>query len=128
MVHPFEDFRHFLLAVMLGVLERSKQRTTPSGQYQFAVARGDVRRIGNERAIRLNGLPANYREAIVERVNQTLDELDAAQCTALMALAGYYASAVYTAQLIALDTGARLRVTPQAHGCDGFFAAILEKR
>ncbi|HXU50400.1 MAG TPA: SAM-dependent methyltransferase, partial [Casimicrobiaceae bacterium] len=29
---------------------------------------------------------------------------------------------------IALDTGPRLRVTPQTHGCDGFFAAILEKR
>jgi 16S rRNA (cytosine967-C5)-methyltransferase len=29
---------------------------------------------------------------------------------------------------IALDTGARLRVTPHEHGCDGFFAAILEKR
>jgi 16S rRNA (cytosine967-C5)-methyltransferase len=29
---------------------------------------------------------------------------------------------------IPLDTGARLRVTPQAHGCDGFFATILEKR
>jgi 16S rRNA (cytosine967-C5)-methyltransferase len=29
---------------------------------------------------------------------------------------------------VALDTGTRLRVTPQAHGCDGFFAAILEKR
>jgi 16S rRNA (cytosine967-C5)-methyltransferase len=29
---------------------------------------------------------------------------------------------------IALDTGTRLRVTPQAQGCDGFFAAILERR
>ncbi|SBV36776.1 conserved hypothetical protein [uncultured Stenotrophomonas sp.] len=102
-----DDFRHYLLAIMLGILERSKQRVVPAGQYQFAVARGDVRRIGNERAIRLNGLPANYRDQIVDRVNQALDELDANQCCALAALADYYASAVYTAQLIELDTGAQ---------------------
>lgn len=102
-----DDFRHYLLAIMLGILERNKQRVVPAGQYQFAVARGDVRRIGNERAIRLNGLPANYRDQIVDRVNQALDELDAGQCCALAALADYYASAVYTAQLIELDTGAQ---------------------
>jgi 16S rRNA (cytosine967-C5)-methyltransferase len=28
---------------------------------------------------------------------------------------------------IALDTGPRLRVLPHTHGCDGFFAAILER-
>ena len=28
---------------------------------------------------------------------------------------------------IRLDTGERLRVTPSRHGCDGFFAAILER-
>ncbi|MEO6749908.1 MAG: RsmB/NOP family class I SAM-dependent RNA methyltransferase [Casimicrobiaceae bacterium] len=28
---------------------------------------------------------------------------------------------------IGLDTGARLRLTPQQHGCDGFFGAILER-
>ncbi|MEO8848004.1 MAG: RsmB/NOP family class I SAM-dependent RNA methyltransferase [Casimicrobiaceae bacterium] len=28
---------------------------------------------------------------------------------------------------IALDTGPRLRVSPQQHGCDGFFGAILER-
>ncbi|MEP7063922.1 MAG: RsmB/NOP family class I SAM-dependent RNA methyltransferase [Betaproteobacteria bacterium] len=28
---------------------------------------------------------------------------------------------------IELDTGARLRLTPQQHGCDGFFGAILER-
>ena len=28
---------------------------------------------------------------------------------------------------IALDTGARLRLTPQQHDCDGFFGAILER-
>jgi 16S rRNA (cytosine967-C5)-methyltransferase len=28
---------------------------------------------------------------------------------------------------IALDTGAMLRLTPHRHGCDGFFAAVLER-
>ena len=29
---------------------------------------------------------------------------------------------------IALDTGPTLRLHPHRHGCDGFFAAILERR
>jgi 16S rRNA (cytosine967-C5)-methyltransferase len=28
---------------------------------------------------------------------------------------------------VALDTGPRLRLTPHVHGCDGFFAAVLER-
>ena len=102
-----EDFKQFLLAVMLGVLTRSNQRIVPPGQYQFAVARGDLRRIGNERAIRQNGLPANYREAIVARVQERLAELDGPQTVALAALAGYYETAVYTPKLVDNATGAQ---------------------
>jgi 16S rRNA (cytosine967-C5)-methyltransferase len=29
---------------------------------------------------------------------------------------------------VALDTGARLRLRTDVHGCDGFFAAVLERR
>ena len=28
---------------------------------------------------------------------------------------------------VPLDTGARLRLRPDVHGCDGFFAAVLER-
>jgi len=28
---------------------------------------------------------------------------------------------------MALDTGPRLRLLPHLHGCDGFFAAVLER-
>jgi 16S rRNA (cytosine967-C5)-methyltransferase len=28
---------------------------------------------------------------------------------------------------VALDTGARLRLMPHVHRCDGFFAAVLER-
>lgn len=103
-----EDFKQFLYAVMLGVLTRSTQRIVPPGQYQFAVARGDTRRIGNERAIRQNGLPAAYREAIVGRVQEQLSTLDAPQIAALAALCEYYESAVYTPTLVADSSGAEL--------------------
>lgn len=100
-----EDFKQFLLAVMLGVLTRSAQRIVPPGQYQFAVARGDLRRIGNERAIRQNGLPPAYREAIVARVQEHLAEADAMLIAALATLCDYTESAVYTPRLVADATG-----------------------
>ena len=101
-----EDFKQFLLAVMLGVLTRSTQRVVPPGQYQFAVARGDVRRIGNERAIRLNGLPLAYREAIVGRVQDQLMQASPQQLAALSALCDYYETAVYTPKLVSDSNGA----------------------
>ncbi|HCE29927.1 MAG TPA: hypothetical protein DET46_15615 [Comamonadaceae bacterium] len=101
-----EDFKYFLMAVMTGVLTRSTQRSVPPGQYQFAVARGDVRRIGNERAIRQNGLPMAYREAIVDRVQEHIAEAGTLQLAALVALSEYYETAVYTAKLVSDATGA----------------------
>lgn len=101
-----EDFKQYLLAIMLGVLTRSAQRVTPPGQYQFAVAPGDLRRIGNERAIRQNGLPATFRGAIVTRVQEALADLDGLQTSALAALCRYYETAVYTPKLVADSTGA----------------------
>jgi hypothetical protein len=102
-----EDFKYFLLAVMTGVLTRSTQRIIPLGQYQFAVARGDIRRIGNERAIRQNGLPMAYREAIVNRLQELIAELGPLQLAALSALSDYYESAVYTPKLVSDATGAQ---------------------
>ena len=101
-----EDFKQYILAIMLGMLTRATQRVMPPGQYQFAVARGDVRRIGNERAIRQNGLPVTYRGAIVSRVQEMLADLDALQTSALGALCAYYETAVYTPKLVSDSTGA----------------------
>ena len=42
--------------------------------------------------------------------------------------AGKDAAAELTKAGIELDTGASLRLLPHRHGCDGFFAAILERR
>ncbi len=102
-----EDFKQYLLAVMTAVLTRTSQRVVPLGQYQFAVARGDVRRIGNERAIRLNGLPATYREAIISRTQDLLGSFDAAQLIALYVLCEEYEKSVYTPILVEDETGAQ---------------------
>lgn len=104
--HLAEDFKQFLLAVMLGILIRSPRRVVPPGQYQFAVARGDVRRIGNERAIRQNGLPAAYREAIVTRVQDQLSGFDTLQYAAIAALCERYEKEVYMPRLVSDHTGA----------------------
>lgn len=102
-----EDFKYFLLAVMTGVLTRfTERRVVPAGQYLFAVALGDVRRIGNERAFRQNGLPMEYRAQMVGRVQELVDNLGPLQLAALSALSGYYESAVYTPKLVSDATGA----------------------
>lgn len=100
-----EDFKFFLMAVMTNILSRSTVKVIPAGQYQFAVARGDTRRIGNERAMRQNGLPLAYREAIINRVKDLLDDADAHCLAVLSALASYYESQVYTPKLVADATG-----------------------
>ena len=103
-----EDFKQFLYAVMLGILTRSTQRIVPAGQYQFAVARGDTRRIGNERSFRQNGLPLAYREAIIERIQERLAEFEGSQMAVLAALCEYYESAVYTPILMSDSSGTEL--------------------
>lgn len=102
-----EDFRTYLLGVMLRVLTREPgQRVKPPGQYQFAVAKGDVRRMGNERAFRLNGLPANYRNQITDAVLNRVDALTPLQLIYLAVLADWYKSQVYKPRLVAGETGA----------------------
>ena len=123
-----EDFKQFLYAVMLGVLTRSSQRVVPPGQYQFAVARGDVRRIGNERAVRQNGLPPAYREAIVERVQDRIAEMGPWQTAALAALCEYYESAVYTSKLVADGNGAEQERKGFASAIAAEAAAELNER
>ncbi|MEG2568325.1 MAG: hypothetical protein RSA84_19155, partial [Acinetobacter sp.] len=80
-----DDFKCYLKAAMLGVLRRcDAPGLIPAGQYEFAVARGDVRRLGNERGFRLNGLPQTYRDNIYEQVQQKFNTLSAANLTMLI--------------------------------------------
>jgi len=55
-------------------------------------------------------------EAIVDAFQRGAPEFKALSCAALLA-----------AQKIPLDTGERLRLWPQVHGTDGFFAAAFER-
>jgi len=103
-----EDFGEFLQAVMLGVLTRHTGRVVPPGQYQFAVEPGDLRRIGNERAIRQNGMPASYEKNIALRIEEKLTALDAVQTAAMAALAKYYERTVYAPKLVAQADGSQL--------------------
>ena len=112
-----DDFKGYLLAVMLGVLTRSPQRVVPPGQYQFSVGRGEFLKMGNERAFRLNGLPVTYRAQIIDQAEERLDALDRTQLAALSALAGYYETVVYAPRLVPDETGAE---TPRK----GFASAI----
>ncbi|CAM3777972.1 tubulin-like doman-containing protein [Parendozoicomonas haliclonae] len=116
-----EDFRHFLLATMMGVLKRdTNQSIRPSGQYQFSVGRGDVRRMGNERAFRLNGLPKAYQQKIIDTVCNKLEDLDGWQLMAMAALADSLARDTYTPQLVPDEKGAEVAV-------QGFASAIAGK-
>ena len=103
-----EHFGLFLKAIMLGVLTRHTGRIVPLGQYLFAMGRGDVRRIGNERSIRQSGLHHVFQGLIESRVAERLAEFDAVQTVAMAALASYYASDVYTPRLLSMTGGAQL--------------------
>ena len=100
-----DDFKTYLLAVMLGVLTRSVQRTPPAGQYQLLVRRGESLKMGNERAFRQNGLPVAYRDQIVAQVNDRLDALGATGMGLIATLAGFYENRVYAARLVPDETG-----------------------
>lgn len=104
-----DDFKCYLKAAMLGVLKRcDAPGLIPVGQYEFAVARGDVRRLGNERGFRLNGLPQTYRDNIYEQVQQKFNALSSANLTLLIALVDYYEKEVYTPRLVQNETGAQV--------------------
>ena len=116
-----DDFSEYLLGVMLGVVTRDPSaETVPPGQYLFAVGRGDIRRIGNERAFRLNGLPETYRTQILSEIADRRNALDSGQLRALAVLADSYALDVYAPRLIADETGTERPVK-------GFAAAIAEE-
>ena len=103
-----EEFSLFLKGIMLGVLTRHSGRVVPPGQYLISMGRGDLRRIGNERAIRQGSLPPVFRDLIDERVSELLAQGDEVQTVAMAALASYYATDVYTTQLVALEGGAEI--------------------
>ncbi|MBS7349401.1 MAG: DUF4339 domain-containing protein [Comamonas sp.] len=115
-----DDFKIYLQAVMLGIVERMKGRSSPPGQYRFEVAAGEWMRIGNERLMRINGLPIIYRQAIQDQVQERISQASKEELLALYALASYYETRVYTPKKIQ-----NARAYEEKH--QGFASAIAEE-
>jgi hypothetical protein len=109
-----DDFETWLPAIALGLLKRKVELTDrearfqPQGQYVFEVEPGEWRQMGNEFAIRANGLPLHYREQIILAVQQRLAQLDANQFLLLAALMRHYQQRVYQPRLDVDETGAQI--------------------
>ncbi len=97
-----EDFKIFLLAVTLGVLKRT-EKGLDAGLYSVT-KRGRTQSIGDEKKLRLVGIPDAYRPIINEQVNADLDRLLMPEQLAMfVALLDYYAASVYPIATIRND-------------------------
>jgi hypothetical protein len=111
-----DDYEWFMQAIALGVIRRKSDLADreatfqPRGQYLFEVepGSGEWLQIGNEFAIRSNGLPRGYREQIVAAVRQRLAELGPHRLALLAALMRHYQQRVYEPKLEVDETGAQL--------------------
>jgi hypothetical protein len=111
-----DDYEWFLQAVALGVLRRKldagdrEAAFQPRGQYLFEVepGSGEWLQIGNEYAIRSNGLPSYYREQVIAAVRRRLAAMGPHQLALLAALMRHYQLRVYEPKLEVDETGAQL--------------------
>ncbi|MFL6710769.1 MAG: tubulin-like doman-containing protein, partial [Massilia sp.] len=111
-----DDYEWFLQAIVLGVIRRKadlgdrEAAFQPRGQYLFEVepGSGEWLQIGNEYAIRSNGLPPYYREQVIAAVQKRLAGLGRNQLALLAALMRHYQQRVYEPKLEVDETGAQL--------------------
>jgi hypothetical protein len=111
-----DDYEWFLQAIALGVIRRKadlgdrEASFQPRGQYLFEVepGSGEWLQIGNEFAIRSNGLPAYYREQVIGAVRNRLAAVGPHQLVLLAALMRHYQLRVYEPRLEVDETGAQL--------------------
>jgi hypothetical protein len=111
-----DDYEWFLQANALGVIKRKPDLAEreasfqPRGQYLFEVepGSGEWLQIGNEFAIRSNGLPAYYREQVISAVQQKLATVGPNQLALLAVLMRHYQQRVYEPKLEVDETGAQL--------------------
>jgi hypothetical protein len=111
-----DDYEWFLQANALGIVRRKADLSDrealfqPRGQYLFEVERGSGEwlQIGNEFAIRSNGLPAYYREQVIAAVQSRLAGMGANQLLLLATLMRHYQQRVYEPKLEVDETGAQL--------------------
>jgi hypothetical protein len=111
-----DDYEWFLQAIALGVIRRKvdagdrEAAFQPRGQYLFEVepGSGEWLQIGNEYAIRSNGLPPYYREQVIAAVRNRLTALGPHQLLLLASLMRHYQLRVYEPRLEIDETGAQL--------------------
>jgi len=111
-----DDYEWYLQAIALGVIRRKPElgdreaAFQPRGQYLFEVepGSGEWLQIGNEFAIRSNGLPPYYREGVVTAVQARLAPLGPQRLVLLAALMRHYQLRVYEPRLEVDETGAQL--------------------
>ncbi|MBQ5963660.1 tubulin-like doman-containing protein [Massilia sp. ZL223] len=111
-----DDYEWFLQAIALGVIRRKadlgdrEASFQPRGQYLFEVepGSGEWLQIGNEYAIRSNGLPSYYREQVIGAVQTRLAGMGPHQLALLAALMRHYQLRVYEPRLEVDETGAQL--------------------
>jgi hypothetical protein len=111
-----DDYEWFLQAVALGVIRRKQDAGDreaafqPRGQYLFEVepGSGEWLQIGNEYAVRSNGLPPYYREQVIAAVRQRLGMMGPYRLALLAALMRHYQLRVYEPRLEVDETGAQL--------------------
>jgi hypothetical protein len=111
-----DDYEWFLQANALGVIRRKpdlgEREATfqPRGQYLFEVepGSGEWLQIGNEYAIRSNGLPSYYRDQVIAAVGNRLGAMGPHQMVLLAALMRHYQLRVYEPKLEVDETGAQL--------------------
>jgi hypothetical protein len=111
-----DDYEWFLQAVALGVIRRKgdagdrEAAFQPRGQYLFEVepGSGEWLQIGNEYAVRSNGLPPYYREQVIAAVRQRLGMMGPYRLALLAALMRHYQLRVYEPRLEVDETGAQL--------------------
>jgi len=111
-----DDFAWYLQAIALGVIRRKpdagdrEAAFQPRGQYVFEVEQGSGEwlQIGNEFAIRSNGLPPYYRDGVIAAVQARLAPLGPQRLALLAALMRHYQLRVYEPRLEADETGAQL--------------------
>ncbi|SFU36925.1 tubulin-like doman-containing protein [Pseudoduganella namucuonensis] len=111
-----DDYEWFLQAIALGVVKRKADLSDrealfqPRGQYLFEVEQGSGEwlQIGNEFAIRSNGLPPYYRDQVINAVRHRLGHMGPSQFLLLAALMRHYQLKVYQPKLEMDETGAEL--------------------
>lgn len=97
-----EDFKLFVQAVALGVLSRT-EKGEDAGLYKLQV-KGAKRSIGDEKYLRLEGIPAIYRQTVQQQVELDVENLISLDQLAMwVTLLEYYSGSAYPLAVILVD-------------------------